>query len=986
MLNSGLRLLCACSAILFAACGSSWSPCLAVETTDDPAATLFQRLDRDANGSLTRDEFVGEHQGDAAAEAERQFRTFDFDGNGATSLAEFRNVPLYVAEADRGPLIDPLVNRANHAIQSLEKRWPEIDLDADGTLTRKEFDEALLSQSIPGLEKSTFKDWDRDQNNLLTADEARLTIEIAFGVRRPQGEAIRLKNGDSISWFGFKFVDRNHDDHITLDEALLGYDRELNEPRFHESDKNSDGMVSFAEWADSPFRHVPGINTFLAIDADRNGKLSREELVAGIPDWQRPLGHYLVAAFDDNRDGTLSLYEFLATPIACHLHRWNEPRNDTNANGRLEFDEFRWDEGLDSAALDADDFRRFDGNHDGTLTIDEFFFKSAAVAGADLFPIWDADGNGSISEQEMILRSPQPPAVAREFRVFDLDHNNALSREEFATVPSVVWPGQRDPLADPLESVIESHIAEITQALLRLGAGRKTTANDLSRAARQVWQIDPAAQANGPLPDQNRDGQISEEELRTAIRSWLGAQLLDGTPLRKPDGRVSNLMLFLNIDADNDWHLSADEYTSSPYTKTPGLEGFRNADANHSDMLTPEEWWQVPGLGTVDPITEFLHLDENLDGRVDPHELASRCPDWKRPLAKAMFPGFDDDNDGFFSLNEYRHTPVANPLLEWQTLISDPNNDGRLTLAEFQYGGDPFPLLRRDYFRRLDINDDEVLSENEFPFRTMHPDAFFVMNSDGTGWRKLFQFEGYQACGSPTITPDGKQIAFDAWKVEPQRSSTGICLVNMDGTGAHVVFAGAMPSYSPDGKHVTYSSSGVTIADNLGQVEKQIAVQAWGCQWSPDGQSIAYYDNEQLMLLDLQTEQSRALLRGPANPFSSIFWNLAWSPDSRRLCFKAGTPQGQEQIVLVDAAGAEFGLTVRYTGTAMNSDFAWHPNGERIVFSKFCPERGKSQLYEFSPDDNAEPTLVTGQNETTNNTDACWTPDGRQLIVIVGDY
>jgi hypothetical protein len=51
-----------------------------------------------------------------------------------------------------------------------------------------------------------------------------------------------------------------------------------------------------------------------------------------------------------------------------------------------------------------------------------------------------------------------------------------------------------------------------------------------------------------------------------------------------------------------------------------------------------------------------------------------------------------------------------------------------------------------------------------------------------------------------------------------------------------------------------------------------------------------------------------------------------------------------------------------------------------------CPERKVSQLYEFNPDADDPPKLVNGQDESANISGLCWTPDGKRLIVITGNF
>ena len=126
---------------------------------------------------------------------------------------------------------------------------------------------------------------------------------------------------------------------------------------------------------------------------------------------------------------------------------------------------------------------------------------------------------------------------------------------------------------------------------------------------------------------------------------------------------------------------------------------------------------------TTDPIADFRQMDTNFDAYVDSAELLAGTPEWKRSLAKSVFPGFDLDRDGRLTLSEYRMTMQANMILPWHRELVDQDGGG-LTTAEFRFERRLFPLLVYIYFRRLDTNSNGVLDPTEFAFKTVVADEF----------------------------------------------------------------------------------------------------------------------------------------------------------------------------------------------------------------------------------------------------------------------
>ena len=264
--------------------------------------------------------------------------------------------------------------------------------------------------------------------------------------------------------------------------------------------------------------------------------------------------------------------------------------------------------------------------------------------------------------------------------------------------------------------------------------------------------------------------------------------------------------------------------------------------------------------------------------------------------------------------------------------------------------------------------------------------ALYILNADGTGWRPLSEAEDYWAGSSPVVSPDGKTVVFDGWRlVEGQKQGeVKLIAIDIDGHNVREFGEGQSASWSPDGKFFARSLPGKPASNCImtadGKEHKPIRA-GWAAQWSPDGKRIAFIQGAKLMTYEVDSGEFHQVLDG-GNPYKQLFWNMAWSPDGTRICIKGKRPDGSEELAIIDAAGAEFGFAVRFKAKGFQPDIAWHPRGDRVVFAMNSPESRRSQLYQLDPDFDEPPAPVAGQDESRTNYCPCWTPDGKQLIVI----
>jgi Tol biopolymer transport system component len=216
-----------------------------------------------------------------------------------------------------------------------------------------------------------------------------------------------------------------------------------------------------------------------------------------------------------------------------------------------------------------------------------------------------------------------------------------------------------------------------------------------------------------------------------------------------------------------------------------------------------------------------------------------------------------------------------------------------------------------------------------------------------------------------------------------------VVVVNVDGTNPQVLGDGCMPNFSPRAQRIVYSRYGqnqgvwgMNVAD---QEAFLIDKDGWGAQWSPDGKRIVYSTNgpgaPNLIVTDIVEGTRERLFDAATSNYRSYTWNSKWSPDGRKIVFRGERSDGQVEVGIVDASGAKNGLVTRFVGK-VSSNFAWRPDGKRLLFSYPKTADDPIQVYSVDPDKNDPPERLPGLDSTRSITVGSFSPDGKKIAIV----
>ncbi|MGC1272610.1 MAG: hypothetical protein WBC44_02795 [Planctomycetaceae bacterium] len=596
------------------------------------------------------------------------FRSLDADGDGVWTAEEF----LSRHPADQ--------ERANQEFLS-------GDLDSNGRLERDEVDKAGLSHFDVPVQ---FLLWDSDGDGLVGDDE------LSENARSwDRNIAVHLLPG----------FDSDGDGALSLLEFR---DTPLGNPLADwnavRKDANGDGRLDHDEFFRPNGLALSGLaaHFFDGFDRDQNGALDFTEFEFDV-DLDRVPASHLFEALDRDRDGQLSLGEAFAPPdvsIAAGRpllppHRLVFLDADADGDQRLTRTEF-------SAEIAV---RR--------AVVDERWYWRVAWPG---FRKADVDQDGQLSLSELLASVPEDrhPVATRDFRIFDFDGQGGLDFAESVCMPGVVPASRRGPVPDPVADRLHNELSQALDLFGQENGGRhRLGREDWDEATTGRWYSSRFSEI-----DRDGDGGVSAQELRAGFAVMFGLRSEDGSELRRRSGLVFNWNTFFVVwDQDGDMRLSREEFVPRFWRGSEAAERqFAGADSDKDGFLAPDEL-AATDFVWVDVVDRFRTLDKNLDGSLDPAELDQGLAAWERPYLDQLWPSYDADADARLTFEEFRATPLGNPVLDWRGRSYDQDDDGRLSLAEFHPAdGLRFLGTSKVFFDRVDRDGNGSLDLSEFDF------------------------------------------------------------------------------------------------------------------------------------------------------------------------------------------------------------------------------------------------------------------------------
>ncbi|MDB5347799.1 MAG: translocation protein TolB [Schlesneria sp.] len=316
-------------------------------------------------------------------------------------------------------------------------------------------------------------------------------------------------------------------------------------------------------------------------------------------------------------------------------------------------------------------------------------------------------------------------------------------------------------IADPVGDWVEEKLKQVTAAVRKGPIGE----DHVKASEWPVTRINEISADLGSIPtetwDRDGDDSITLAECRVLLEIAYGIRKADGSTLRLPSGRMLNLDVFGQFDANEDGALSQAECVARQWMRP---EQFQQRDLNHNGQLDWSEFAACPEM-TLDPLEEFYWYDTNLDGQIDELELVADAAahPWHKNIGARLMAAFSTQG-GVLTYRDFQATPFANHVTDWYSPLEDKNQDVKISWAEFYNNTTPQAiLLYREYFNRFDRDHDGSLSYDEykFPLDMLRVPAEYVFVARDRDGNQLLTLEEFLDETPPTYADQVSKNQFE---------------------------------------------------------------------------------------------------------------------------------------------------------------------------------------------------------------------------------
>jgi uncharacterized delta-60 repeat protein len=165
-----------------------------------------------------------------------------------------------------------------------------------------------------------------------------------------------------------------------------------------------------------------------------------------------------------------------------------------------------------------------------------------------------------------------------------------------------------------------------------------------------------------------------------------------------------------------------------------------------------------------------------------------------------------------------------------------------------------------------------------------------VIGVDGKGLRQLlvspFRGDELQSYATLSWSPDGRQVAFDAWPVPLPASgsctaapSHGVTyVIDVADRRLRRLATGLAPQWSPDGRRIAFQDGQKLLVERSDGSARRVIGAGYQLSWSPSGSRVAFVDLHQwISVVSLGDRHKRRLALGRAP---------AWSPGGGRIAYE----------------------------------------------------------------------------------------------------